>query len=436
LCRESCGMTTYSVGKSGQGGPVAAGQAVARGGRPAPVRAGSPDEIRQLAVDRLMLVGTPPEERFDRLTRLAQTAFGVPVAAITLLDHDRIWTKSCAGMPGADTPRLKSFCNRTVALGKLIVVKDARRDERFAGLPTVAGEPGFRFYAGFPIADPDGIVVGTFCLLSFEPRTLDAREVELLTELAAWAGEEMTGSADTERAREVQQRMLPACPPGLDGYEVAAFCVPALSVGGDYYDYTISSDAFRFCVADVMGKGSGAAIIAATVRAAMRAAWSPGVRDRRREARWTPGEVLTHANRTLQGDLDETGALVTVLAASIDGPSGQVTYADAGHGLTVIAGGDRPVQWLESAGLPLGVDHDIDFPDHQAQLGIGDTLLCFTDGLLDLYGGGREALNRIGGLVRERPDPGDLTGYIRQLAVSGMPGDDVTAIAMRRMPAT
>jgi serine phosphatase RsbU (regulator of sigma subunit) len=383
-----------------------------------------------------MLAGTLPEERFDRLTRLAQTAFGVPVAAITLLDHDRVWAKSCAGMPAADTPRSESFCSRTVALEKLLVVEDARRDERFAGLPAVAGEPGFRFYAGLPIADPDGIAVGTFCLLDFEPRTLDARELELLAELAAWAREEMTGSVDTRRARDVQQRMLPVSPPGLDGYEVAAFCLPALAVGGDYYDYAVSGDAFRFCVADVMGKGAGAAIIAATVRAAIRAAWSPGVRDRRREARWTPGEVLSHANRTLQGDLDETGALVTVLVASIDGPSGKVAYADAGHGLTVISGGDGPVRWLESAGLPLGVDQDMAYPDHEAQLRPGDTLLCFTDGLLELYGGGREGLDQAGRLVREHPDPADLAGYIRQLAVSGMPADDVTAIAIRRMPGT
>lgn len=179
-------------------------------------RGGVPDELRQLAVERLMLVGTPPEERFDRLTRLAQKAFGVPVAAITLVDQDRVWAKSCAGIPAGDLQRSESFCMRTVALERLLVVEDARREGRFAGLPAVTGEPGFRFYAGVPIADPDGIAIGTFCLLALEPRTLDARDRELLAELAAWAREEMTCSADTRRAREVQQRMMPAHPPGLD----------------------------------------------------------------------------------------------------------------------------------------------------------------------------------------------------------------------------
>jgi hypothetical protein len=384
----------------------------------------------------MMILDTPPEERFDRLTRLAQKVFRVPVAAITLLDNDRVWGKSCAGMPAGDTPLAESFCGPTVALERMLIVEDARRDERFAGLPGVKGEPGIRFYAGYPIADPAGIMVGTFCLVAFEPRTLDACERELLAELGGWAGQELIGSADIRRAREVQQRLLPSRAPAFAGYQVAAVCLPTLTVGGDFYDYWVSGSALRFCVADVMGKGAGAAIITATVRAAVRAAWSPGVRDRRLEARWTAGEVLSHANRTMQRDLEETGSLVTVLAASIDGSSGQVNYADAGHGLTVIARGNGSVRWLESSGLPFGIDADMVFSDQQIELWPGDTLLCFSDGLLDLYGGGGEGLDEIARMVRARPDPGELTEHIRQLAGSSMPGDDVTALAVRRQPAT
>jgi hypothetical protein len=435
---ESSVVTTQGIDKGGQPGSIAvpqqaAGQdAHAAAGR----RDGARDQLRQRAVERMGILGTPPEERFDWMTRLAQKVFRVPVAAITLLDNGRVWYKSCAGMAAGGVPRSESFCSPAVALEQLLVVEDARRDARFAGLPAVRGEPGVRFYAGYPIADPDGIMVGTFCLLAFEPRTLDALERELLAELAAWARQELTGSADIRRAREVQQRLLPSRAPDFAGYDVAATCLPTLTVGGDFYDYWVSGNALRFCVADVMGKGAGAAIITATVRAALRAAWSPGVQDRRQEARWTAGEVLSHANWTLQRDLDETGSLVTVFAASIDGPSGQVSYSDAGHGLTVIADGNGPVRWLESPGLPFGIDAGTVFSDQQAELRPGDTLLCFSDGLLDLYGGGGEGLDEIARLVRDRPDPGELTGYIRQLAASSVPGDDVTALAVRRQPVT
>jgi serine phosphatase RsbU (regulator of sigma subunit) len=127
---------------------------------------------------------------------------------------------------------------------------------------------------------------------------------------------------------------------------------------------------------------------------------------------------------------------VTVLAASIDGPSGRAQYADAGHGLTVVAGDSGSVRWLESSGLPFGVDAGMVFSDQQIELRPGDTLLCFSDGLLDLYGGDGAGLDEIARLVRERPDPRELTGYIRQLAAGAVPGDDVTALAVRRQPAT
>ena len=185
-----------------------------------------------------------------------------------------------------------------------------------------------------------------------------------------------------------------------------------------------------------MGKGAGAAIITATVRAAMQAAWTPALGDRRREARCTPGQVLSHTNRVLQRDLEETGSLVTVLAASIDGASGQVHYADAGHGLTVVVGGNGSVRWLKSSELPLGVDADTVWCDQQIQLRPGDTLLCFSDGLLELYSGGVEDLDEIARVVRDRPHPGELTEYVLHLAACGVPGDDVTALAVHRQPVT
>ena len=71
-------------------------------------------------------------------------------------------------MAAGGAPRSESFCSPAVALEQLLVVEDARRDDRFAGLPAVRGEPGVRFYAGYPIADPDGIMVGTFWVFSMK----------------------------------------------------------------------------------------------------------------------------------------------------------------------------------------------------------------------------------------------------------------------------
>ena len=394
------------------------------------------DQLREQAVGQILVSSVPQEERFDRLTRLALNVFDVPISAITLLDTERARTVSGAGMPAGEAPSAETFYETTAALEHMVIVEDARGDERFAGLPTVAGEPGIRFYAGCPITDANGIVVGTFCLFAFEPRTLDEREQDLLTELASWARQELMGSADTRRAREVQQKLLPSHRAGFAGYDIAAICLPSLTVGGDFYDYTLADGMFRFCVADVMGKGIGAAIITATVRAAMRAASERFFLDRLPDAAYSPGEVLTITNRAMQHDLEDTGSLVTVFAASIDGASGTVRYADAGHGLTVLARNDGSVQWLESLDPPLGIDAGTVWGDQETELRRGDTLLSFSDGLLDVYGDSGVERDEIARLVQDQPEPRDLTEYLRQLTRWGAPGDDVTALAVRRRAGT
>ena len=394
------------------------------------------DQLREQAVGQILVSGLPQEERFDRLTRLALNVFDVPISAITLLDTERARTVSGAGMPAGEAPSAETFYKTTVALEHMVIVEDARADERFAGLPTVVGEPGIRFYAGCPITDANGVVAGTFCLFAFEPRTLDEREQDLLTELASWARQELMGSADTRRAREVQQKLLPSHRADFAGYDIAAICLPSLTVGGDFYDYTLADGIFRFCVADVMGKGIGAAIITATLRAAMRAASGRFFLDRLPDAAYSPGEVLTITNRAMQHDLEDTGSLVTVFAAAIDGASGTVRYADAGHGLTVLARNDGSVQWLESLDPPLGIDAGTVWGDQETELRRGDTLLSFSDGLLDVYGDNGVERDEIARLVQDQPEPRDLTEYLRQLTRWGAPGDDVTALAVRRRAGT
>ncbi len=364
------------------------------------------EQIRQRAVQRMLVLDSPPEERFDRLTRLAQKVFDVPISTITLLDNDRVWRKSCAGMSVRETPRSESFCSAAVALERMLVVEDARLDPRFDGLSQVRAEPGIRFYAGSPLADPDGTVVGTFCLFDFRPRSLNERDRELLNELADWAQQELNGSADTRRAREVQQELLPRSTPDLAGYDIGALCLPAHTVGGDFYDYVMVDDTLGFCVADVMGKGTGAAIITATVRAAMRSAARRAFADGRPPANYSPASVLRHTNRAIQSDLEATGSLVTIFAGYIHGPSGTLGYADGGHGLTVVVGAEGSVHWLESLDLPLGVDSGTVWADQRVVLRPGATMFCFSDGLLDLFGPGREALGDVARLVQEYPDPG------------------------------
>ncbi|WP_369256471.1 PP2C family protein-serine/threonine phosphatase [Geodermatophilus amargosae] len=403
------------------------GSAVAR-----PVPAVDPGESRRLeALEQLQLLGTGREERFDRITRLAQRVFDVPIATVTLIAEDHLWFKSAQGMPVDRADRQASFCDRTMVLRGTHVVPDALQDPVFATAPAVCGPPNVRFYAGHPLTGPGGMVIGTLCLFDTRPRTLDTRGVAVLEELARWTEEELATSADMERAREVQAALLPDRPPEVPGYAIAGTCRPAAAVGGDLLDLDVVDGDLVVTLADVMGKGAGAAILMATVRAVLRAASrgdTPGAAADRPES-----AVLAAAARTLQPDLARAGSFVTCFTGRLEAATGRLRYADAGHGLAVVHRADGSTQHLAGEDLPLGVEADLPWAAHELVLDPGDTLLVFSDGLFDVLGGTREALEHVARLVRAHPDPETLLDQVRGLTAAARPLDDVTAIALRRL---
>ena len=151
------------------------------------IRAPIPDDEAQrlAALKALGVLDTPPEDRFDRSTRLAAALFNVPVALVSLVDADRQWFKSCFGVEICETPRETSFCAHAIAARSMLVIPDALADERFRDNPMVASGPRVRFYAGAPLRTPDGHLVGTLCILDVRPRDLSEAERGLLMDLAA-----------------------------------------------------------------------------------------------------------------------------------------------------------------------------------------------------------------------------------------------------------
>jgi len=150
------------------------------------------DEARRLETLRsLKLLDTPPEERFDRVTRLAQRVFGVPIALVSLVDADRQWFKSRQGLEATETPREISFCGHAIVNDRILVVNDAAGDERFCDNPLVSCDPNIRFYAGYPINAPDGSKVGTLCVIDRKPREMSKEDLSLLRELGRMVEEEL-----------------------------------------------------------------------------------------------------------------------------------------------------------------------------------------------------------------------------------------------------
>lgn len=149
------------------------------------------DELRVETLRALRILDTAPEERFDRITRMARRMFRVPVALITLVDSDRQWFKSRQGLEVSETPRSVSFCGHAIHGSEVFQIPNALEDERFRDNPLVLSDPHIRFYAGSPLKALNGLKVGTLCIIDREPRELDGDELQLLQDLARMVEQEI-----------------------------------------------------------------------------------------------------------------------------------------------------------------------------------------------------------------------------------------------------
>ena len=159
------------------------------------------EPARLQALEALKILDTPPDERFDRITRLAASHFRMPVVRITFVDNDRSWFKSSIGLKATEAPRSIALCAYTVMNAEPLIVADLSQDARFADSPQVAGKPHFRFYAGAPIILENNLRVGTVCLMDKVPHPEFTREdAAFLQDLAALVVHEL------ELSRQVLER--------------------------------------------------------------------------------------------------------------------------------------------------------------------------------------------------------------------------------------
>ena len=380
------------------------------------------EKARQNALDSLNILDTAPEERLDLITRITQKLFGVETCTISLLDNDRQWFKSRIGIGSSETPRNQAFCDYTIRQYDTMVVPDSHVDPRFKTNPMVTGDPHIRFYAGFPIEVGDGQPIGTLCIFDPNPRILTEPEKELLRDLAMIAQNELVGSRDMQQAHEVQNGLLPTSVPKMPGYEIAGICLPSQAVGGDFYDWYEVEDGVAFTLADVMGKGTGAAIIAATVRAVLRAT------SHQSEI----SKAMDYTAKTLEADLAASGKFVTLFHGRLHTDTGLVEYVDAGHGLSWVFRANGQLEHLSSEALPLGMNMDEPWIVKSTMLEIGDTLVSISDGVLDLVTGLRAGLAQATEIVAKSANAQEVVDALQQIAESQSAPDDVTILVLRR----
>ena len=145
------------------------------------------DEARLEVLKQYRILDTAAEKVFDDITTLAAEVCETPISVLSFIDRDRRWAKSNVGLSQQEAGRDISLCSYAILQNDLLVVPDARADERFAHNPGVTAEPGVRFYAGMPLVTPEGLAIGTLCVVDHVPRQLTEEQANKLRALAGSA---------------------------------------------------------------------------------------------------------------------------------------------------------------------------------------------------------------------------------------------------------
>ncbi|MEP6760280.1 MAG: GAF domain-containing SpoIIE family protein phosphatase [Sporichthyaceae bacterium] len=398
---------------------------------------------RMAAVRRYDILDTPPDGAFDHISAMAARLFGVPIAIVSIVDSDRIWFKSHHGLDVVELDRDPGLCASAILSQEPWIVSDAALDPRTIANPLVAGDFGLRFYAGVPLTTHDGFNLGTLCVLDLEPRVVTDDEASTLADLGALVMDQLelrlaarTAVALEEGRREemeglaeaLQSSLLPPSLPQIRHVELAAHYRPAnrLQVGGDFYDVSPIDDAtWGLVIGDVCGKGPQAASLTSRARYSVRAA---AIRES------APCEVLRAVNQTIMVGAEPDEPFVTVLFARVrpGEESTRVTLASGGHPLPALLRADGTVTTVGQPGSLLGVLSETICSDAEVELRAGDTLVLFTDGVLDsgnLPGpleqrGMEELLRSCAGLL--------VADVVRRLhtAVEAAQRDDIAILAL------
>lgn len=161
---------------------------------------------RLKALDRYKLLDTAPEEAFDDIVRIAAQICQVPMALISLVDDKRQWFKAALGVSAPETPRDIAFCAHAIEQTDMLIVGDAREDQRFADNPLVTGDMSLRFYAGARLETPDGFPLGTLCVLDTKPGALTAEQATALQALARQVMTQIEFRRALHTKRDVEER--------------------------------------------------------------------------------------------------------------------------------------------------------------------------------------------------------------------------------------
>lgn len=293
-----------------------------------------------------------------------------------------------------DSPQFqisRSVVDRVASEGAPRLASDAQTDAWLGGRTSVVGL-GLRSILCVPIRLQDVTLGVIYVDNRLQAGIFTRDDLELLNAIASTAAiaienarlyqvavEKGRMERELQMARQVQSSLIPREMPPLPAWELATLWQPARLVGGDFYDVLPAPPGCgRVAIGDVSDKGMGAALFMAVTRSILRASAA---------AAPSPAECISSANRLLAADATR-GMFVTLFYAELEAAGGRVTFVNAGHNPPLLyRAAGRDVTALPRTGLPLGIDETAIFGERPVDLGPGDFLLLYTDGITEAANG-------------------------------------------------
>ncbi len=410
----------------------------------------SNEKERLASLRSLGLLDTPPEERFDAITRLAASIFDVPISYISLVDETRQYLKSRIGLDFCESDRSTSFCGHAILENEPLIIPDTREDERFATNPQVTGRPFTRFYVGLPLRGPAGHNIATLCLMDTEPRDFSAVEITRLKQLGVIAERELhlgdvirmqedllkTKDALLESQKQVAQQMdealayvtslLPADlkTPMKTNWQF----LPSSTLGGDSFGFHwIDDDHFAIYLLDVCGHGVGSALLSVSAMNVLRTQTLPACDF------FDPASVLVALNRTFPME-GNNGMYFTIWYGVLEVSTGRLRYSAAGHPPAVLIRATGEMQTLGAPGLPIGCYEDATFDVNESIFSPGDHLYVFSDGIYevrmpdDSMGTYEDFIQNL----KDAPSVSDIVAKVRAYQADSAFDDDVSVLKIER----
>lgn len=389
------------------------------------------------------------DEVLNRVMDEVIAVMGAERGFVTLLEADgRPVFRAARGVDEKtiDDPQFqisRSVVERVAREGQPLLTSDAQTDDRLSMRRSVK-VLGLRSILCAPLKLKDQVSGVVYVDNRMQAGIFSQADLELLAAIASSAAiaienarlyqvavEKGRMERELQMAREVQASLLPRETPQISGWEFGACWRPAREVAGDYYDFiSLDEEQLGLVIADVSDKGMPAALFMAFARSMVRASVGRA---------GSAADGIAHANRLICADATR-GMFVTLFYASVDPPSGEVTYVNAGHNPPLLYRADQDqVTKLTRTGMALGVIADSPFEERTLHLNPGDFILLYTDGVTDAtdaheHDFGIERLERVALDYRGAPAEGIVAALeqaIDDFAGSTAPFDDIAVVVTK-----